>query len=186
MLNGNSLKFATATAAVAAIATTFAIASGTPQAAVQPAPTPVASVSPEIVKNFAIFREQPAVKMPADVAAEMASPVRFARNADLAREIVTPAGIGWIVPGDNVLCIIVPDPIDSYGEGCNTVESTLVRGLVLGLTDGPKGPGSVTALVPDGGYARTSDGSLPLRSTNGIVSSPVRAGQDLIVTPAKG
>jgi hypothetical protein len=177
------MTFAAALTAAIVAGTTIADKSPRAQADLSAAPTPVASVSAEMMANFAIFRERPPVSMPADVAAMMASPARFGRNANLAREISTPHGTGWIVPGDKMLCIIVPDPVDSYGTGCNTLASSLVRGLVLAMRDGPRGPGTSTALIPDGARATLSSGSLPLRSTTGVVSNRIEADEDLVVTP---
>jgi hypothetical protein len=194
MLISRSLGVRTAIIAATVLLVAYAIAnlaghSAQAGAAVSPDPTPVAAVSADIADNFAIFRDQRAVNMPPDVVTALASPARFARNASLAREIQTLHGPGWIVPGDGWLCIIAPDPIDSYGTGCSPIDSALVHGLVLGLRDGPTGAGYVTALVPDGAQAALTvpGSSIPGRQlslNDGVISTTVAAEQDVQVTPA--
>lgn len=146
------------------------------------APAAVEAVAPELLKHFAIFREAPPASMPEDVAASLASPARFGRNAAFAREVSTPAGPGWVVPGDGVLCLIAPDPVDSYGTSCNKTENVILQGISVALRSGPSGAGYITALIPDGAQAKLNTGSLPLRSDRGVVSAKLVADQDLEVT----
>ncbi len=149
--------------------------------------TAVPAVPPAVRDHFALFRDQPAAKIPSDVAAAVASPARFGRNPDLAREIATTYGKGWIVPGDGYLCIIVPDPdFGGYGTGCDTVENAVARGLVLTRRQGPDGPGNAVGLVPDGAQAALTRGSLPLRTSGGVVNSPVRADEELDIASKVG
>lgn len=150
-------------------------------ASITSAPTPVPAISGDIREGFSIFRELPAAAMPADIATTLASPERFGRNAALAREIDTKFGRGWVVPGDDAICVIVPDGSGGYGTSCNTVESALQRGVLVGMRDREAGTGYEIVLVPDGAEATLSTGSAPLRKRHGVVAGSVTAGQELTV-----
>ena len=119
--------------------------------------TPVPVVQSDITNNFVLFRDQPASPIPPDIAARVASSERFGRNADLARSIQTPHGTGWVIPGDHWLCIVMPDPVDGYGESCNPTSTAIERGLWIRLAgDSPDAKASDALLVPDGTQVHTS------------------------------
>lgn len=119
-------------------------------------PAPIATIQPDQAKTLRVFRRPrtasdalPAAAVPA------ASTARYGRNPRLSRAIDTPTGTGWVVPGDNVLCLIVPDPIDGYGTSCAPTAVVEREGLTVGLV----GADSSTAvtLVPDGATVTTTD-----------------------------
>jgi hypothetical protein len=168
-------------AAVCALGGVFLSYTGNPAAA-EPSAQSAAGLAHAIEENFVIFRERPASRMPAEVAASVASPERFGRNAAQAREFRTAHGSGWIIPGDGWLCIVVPDPVDWYGTSCNTVESALIRGVTVAIRDSKTYEGYETTLIPDGSTAKLSSGSLPLRDDAGIVSVEVGGDQEVAVT----
>lgn len=116
------------------------------------ATTAVPAVQQQILENFAIFREQGATPMPADVAEQVASPKRFGRNPDLARKIATVTGDGWVIPGDGFVCIAMPDPVDGFATSCLPTQIVAERGLYVSLSGGkgiPAGASAQTALVSD-------------------------------------
>lgn len=85
--------------------------------------------------------------MPADVARTVAGPALFGRNARLSRAIVTPTGTGWVVPGDETVCVVVPDPVDGYGTSCAPTSVVAASGLTVGLAD--EGSSTAVTLLPD-------------------------------------
>lgn len=86
--------------------------------------------------------------VPAVVATEIAGPERFGRNAALARAIDTPTGRGWVVPGDDTVCLVAADPVDGWATTCAPTSVVAAEGLTLGLADGDGS--TAVALVPDG------------------------------------
>lgn len=118
----------------------------------------VPDVQAAISAHFALFRDQPATGMPADAVAQVGSPGRYGRNPDLAREIETPTGPGWVIPGNGYLCIAVPDPVDGYGTTCLPTDVAAQQGLSIRLWgDLPSGKTAETMLVPDGASAVVSE-----------------------------
>lgn len=148
--------------------------------------SPVAKVPSPTARSFRAFREQAASPMPADAAAAAASGSRFGRNPNLARKIATPAGPGWVVPGASVICLVVPDPVDGYGTSCVPTDWAAERGVVVGMRSGAdgRGPGYITALVPDGAEAVRESGQKPTHATGlpGVVSTYVEAAEDLVIS----
>ncbi|MFL5844314.1 MAG: hypothetical protein ACJ762_06440 [Solirubrobacteraceae bacterium] len=113
--------------------------------------TAVTEVQPAIKEHFAIFRDQPASAMPADAAVAVGSPGRYGRNSDLAREIRTPSGPGYVIPANGYMCIAIPDPVDGYGESCASTEDAISRGLWVRLVGDQAESRAIDAFViPDG------------------------------------
>jgi hypothetical protein len=184
MLTRRRVAMALTTAALGAGAVGTALASTetTAQAPVRSvAPAAVSSVSVGIERQFAVFRSQPATPMPADVAEAVASPARFGRNAALARDIWTVNGRGWVVPGDQYICIVVPDPVDGYGTGCTRLAWAQKSGVILEMRD-LSGHGSSTALAPDPASVQFMDAAGAARTiptNSGVVSRVVGPGEEL-------
>jgi hypothetical protein len=141
------------------------------------APDPVA-VAPAARQPAAIGAVQPAQSgtlrvlrrgrrasdaMPAGVAEAVAGPGRFGRNARLSRAIDTPTGTGWVVPGDDTVCIVVPDPVDGYGTSCSPTSVVAQAGLTVGVAD-EHGSTAVTLLPDDARLVLTDDD----RSTDAV------------------
>lgn len=85
--------------------------------------------------------------MPADAEAAV-GPSMFGRNPDLARAIDTPTGKGWVVPGDETVCLIAPDPVDGYGVSCSPTSVVRTDGITLGNASDEAS--TAVTLVPDG------------------------------------
>ncbi|MDO9409746.1 hypothetical protein [Patulibacter sp.] len=92
--------------------------------------------------------------MPAAAAAAV-SPARFGRNPGLARAIDTPNGRGWVVPGDDTVCLIAPDPVDGYGVTCSPTSMVATDGITLGMTS--EDHSTAFTLVPDGAEVTVVD-----------------------------
>jgi hypothetical protein len=93
--------------------------------------------------------------VPAVVANEIAGPARFGRNAGLARAIDTPTGTGWVVPGDDTVCLVAQDPVDGWATTCAPTSVVRTDGLTLGLADADGS--TVVTLVPDGAEVSVTD-----------------------------
>lgn len=159
-----ALGAVSATPAAPTAATSPAVDSTTPTVA-----TP--TVQPEIAAHFALFRDQPAAPIPAGIATGIASPSRFGRNPALARSIDTPTGRGWVIPGDGYLCIAIPDPVDGYGESCNTAGRAIAHGLWVRLAgDGPSSKAVDAFIVPDGTTVRAQPGRKTSSAGVGVVT----------------
>jgi hypothetical protein len=131
----------------------------TPAEAWETPTTAIPAVGADVTSHFTLFRDHPASGMPDDVATKMASPGHYGRNAELARAIDTPYGQGWVVPGDEYLCIVVPNAAGGYAEGCTTVDLARQDGLWLRLAgDGPSATALDTVLAPDGTTAQLGGG----------------------------
>jgi hypothetical protein len=137
---------------------------------VAPPTTAVLSVDPGAAAAFKLLRTTPPSQMPADVAAMVASPDRFGRNAALARAIETPTGTGWVIPGAGFLCIAVPDPVDGWGTSCVPTKVGVRRGLAIGLT-AADGRSTETLLVPDGATAEKVVGPVSTGAPAATVAS---------------
>ncbi|MGX6448569.1 hypothetical protein ACVU7I_10955 [Patulibacter sp. S7RM1-6] len=120
-----------------------------PISAAATAKPPIAAVQPEQARTLAIFRRalRPSDAMPADVAAQAASPAKFGRNPGLARAISTPTGKGWVVPGDGVICLVMPDPVEGYGTTCQPTAAVEARGLTLAVAE--DAATNAVSVVPD-------------------------------------
>lgn len=137
----------------------------------------VASVQPQISDNFALFRNQPASAVPAELVEQIASPQRHGRNAALARTIQTPYGTGWVVPGDGFVCIAVPTTTQGHATSCVPTAVALKRGLWLRLVgDRADGKALDTLMVPDRTEVRVhgaTDDTALVPSSNGVVGELV-------------
>jgi hypothetical protein len=151
-----TLLAATSTAAVLAVGGS-AIASNGPDEAPVASPSPLAmtpvigAIEPAQADAFRVMRrpQRPSDVMPGDIAAAMAGPGRFGRNAGLSRAIQTPTGKGWVVPGRGVICLVVPDTAGVYGTTCQATATAAADGVTLQQV-GPDESSSST-LLPDGG-----------------------------------
>lgn len=152
----------------------------------------VHAVDHAIASSFAVFRSSGnSEKMPTEVAAEVASPDRYGRNADLARGLETINGPGWIIPGNQSLCLAVPDPIDGYGMSCVSSDWASKFGVFVVMVSGDRpAEARVTMLVPDGAEVQASRGIS--RSTDigpdvdGVVNVLAEAGSSIRITAADG
>lgn len=193
MSSGSRRALALATAAVLVVAAFFGatIASGSPDGASSPVPpsfspastptTAINAVQPDAAKAFKLLRTVPPTPMPADVAEVVGSPQRYGRNPNLARQISTLTGPGYVIPGDGYLCIVVKDPVDGWGSTCSPIADAIRRGLSIGL-HGADGKGTDTLLVPDDARAVELVGSsaAPLAAT--AARRSVRVGRNGVAT----
>jgi hypothetical protein len=136
--------------------------------------TAITAVGEDVKSHFTLFRDYPATGMPAGVAISMASPEHYGRNAALARAIDTPYGQGWVVPGDGYLCIVVPNTVPGYAEGCSPVDYAVQNGLWQRLD----GDATLdTVLAPDGTTAQLGGGrNAPSQNDEGVTSAFVTPG----------
>ncbi|WP_157260530.1 hypothetical protein [Patulibacter minatonensis] len=119
-------------------------------------PTAIPAVQADQRETLRIFRRARTAKdaLPAE-AVPVASDARFGRNPHLSRAIDTPTGKGWVVPGDDVVCVVVPDPVDGYGTSCAPTAVVERDGLTVGIV-GDDTSAAIT-LVPDGASVSTTD-----------------------------
>jgi hypothetical protein len=179
-------RFGASVVLAVALCASIAVAGGAGQAAVATAPQPVATVPPEVREHFALFRTQRATPLPLEVAEAAGSPLFFGRNANLARRISTVSGTGWVIPGHDHLCVVVPDPVEGYGTVCSANSWVKDHGLVIGLTGASYGGNTaVTVVAPDSGVVTLGDSqsSRPIASDHGVVSRVVATDQALAVRP---
>lgn len=166
---------------------------GTPD----PRPAHVASMSlamdSALVDSFSIFRSPVTAgdSMPSEAVASAASPERYGRNARLAKGIDTVNGRGWVVPGNDAICLVVPDPVDGYGSSCVSEAYATKFGVIVGMI-APQDPKAVrvSMLLPDGASAEVrSDGrtgnALP-NDGEGTIAAIVPAGSTIEVSSADG
>ncbi|WP_022928092.1 hypothetical protein [Patulibacter americanus] len=151
-----TLLATTSTAAVLAVGGSAIASNGVDDAPVaSPSPlamTPViGAIEPAQAAAFQVMRrpQRPSDAMPADIAAAMAGPSRFGRNAGLSRAIRTPTGKGWVVPGRGVICLVVPDAAGVYGTTCQTTAAAAEDGVTLQQVGSDES--SSSTLLPDGG-----------------------------------
>lgn len=166
MLTVKRLSVTVAVAATAAlgVAGTSAIA-GDEAAPVLPAPSspaattpaPIGAVQPEQARTLAVLArpQRASDAVPAEVATDAAGPGRFGRNPELSRAITTPAGRGWVVPGDDVICLVLPDPVDGYATTCGPTQTVAAKGLTLALVD-EQATTAVTVVPPDAEVVATT------------------------------
>jgi hypothetical protein len=121
-------------------------------------PAAIGAVQPAQASTLRVLRRtrRASDAMPAAVADAVAGPGRFGRNPGLARAIDTPTGRGWIVPGDDTVCIVVPDPVDGYGTSCSPTSVVATDGLTVGVAD-EDGSTAVTLLPDDARLVLTED-----------------------------
>lgn len=155
---------ATALAAAGIAAGGSAIAANEPAApaalptAPAAAPPAIGAVQPDQAANFRVLRRPRRASdvIPADVVAQVASPGRFGRNPQLARAVETATGKGWVVPGRDTVCLVVPDPVDGYGTSCKSTAEAADEGLGVQLI-APDESTSSTLLPDDGRVVVTQD-----------------------------
>lgn len=188
IVSGGALVATVAIAGSAiAVATPGGSDSALEQSILGPQTTAVASVSPEIERTLSVFRTRTPTPVPAELVPRVASPTKFGRNPSLARQIQTVTGMGYVIPGDGYVCIVVPDPVDGYGSTCSTVEDIKKRGLYIGLKEGaiPAGKHAQTMVVPDGATVSVpGESDNPVRraaNTTGVVSELVDIGDNITV-----
>lgn len=150
----------------------------------------VGAVQPEQAAAFRVLRRprRTGDAMPADVAAAMAGPGRFGRNAALARAVRTAEGPGWVVPGRDAVCLVIPEPGVGHTTTCRPTKAATKEGVTLQLV-AARASSSVT-LVPDGGRVVVS-GKGATRSTvrpdaSGVVAVDTTGASRLTVVTARG
>lgn len=146
---------------------------------------PVSELDPALIEAFSAFREQRASVPPATVAARVAGPTRYGQNTAYAREIETATGPGWIVPGDDHLCIVVPDPVDGHATSCNPIDDVVRRGIAIELRDGaiPDGMSAQTRLLTDEQVAdAVKEGVLDEAPEDGVVADTVAIDDEDAIT----
>lgn len=163
------------------------VAHGTSAPGEEPAPfsasnqrAEITAIQPSQSKSFAAFRRPrtAADVIPQEVRGLLTETAVTGKNVDLSRSVTSTAGTAWIIPGDNAVCIALPDPTEVVGVGCATTDYAAAYGSLATLYD-PKRPSSklVGLLLPDGGSAsvRYADGktvALP-RNADGAVLAQV-------------
>lgn len=161
-------------------------------AAVQPdavQPAPIGAIQPDQKQHLKLLRRarRASDDLPAD-ALVAASPARFGRNPSLSRAIDTPTGKGWVVPGDDVLCLIAPDPIEGYGTTCASTELVERQGLTLGIANAERS--TAVTLVPDGAAVTATDTGDHTRALqpddSGVVAVDAEKTDSIGVTTDKG
>lgn len=131
---------------------------------------PVDKVPSTLSSAFKLFRTEGPTVVPPAVAEGGTGPNAFGRNAALARAIPTQTGTGYVIPGDGFVCIIVPDPVDGWAEGCLPTAAAIEQGVDVGLT-ARDGRTIETSLVPDGARAVQLVGPLSTRAPVASASS---------------
>lgn len=162
-----------------------------------PRPTQVATmaltVDPDLVDSFSVLRvrDTPGDSMPADAISATASPERYGRNAQLAKGVDTINGRGWVVPGHEAICLVVPDPVDGYGSSCVSAAYATKFGVIVGMV-APEDPETVrvSMLLPDGANVKVrsgrENGDALAVDDEGMIAAMVPAGSVLEVTSVDG
>lgn len=146
----------------------------------------IKAVQPDQAEAFAIFARERTRSdvMPAGAQKQLGDNSTFGRPASLSRAIATATGTGWALPGDGVICLAVPDPIDSYGVTCTPTVTAKSDGamLLLGDVDHP-GTFRLTMLLPKDA-SLSIDGVKLSADTDGVVSKRIESSSSVqIVTP---
>lgn len=112
-----------------------------------------------------------------------------------ARRITTPTGTGYVIPNrdERQFCLVVPDPVDGYGNGCSTLEQIQRRGLISiqspSATD-PSSPASFVAVLPQTAEAPSvsfEDGSTTtLELRNGVATLETHQNATVTYRTGKG
>jgi hypothetical protein len=141
----------------------------------------VAAVQEDQTTAFAVLdRGRRAGDAPSAAVRDQLGGGSFGRNLELSRAIDTPSGKGWVVPGNGVICLVIPDPIDGFGATCNDTQTARRTGL-LGMLSGPSTNGrvQVTLVTPKGSSARDASGrSLPI-DADGILKATAGHGSHI-------
>lgn len=139
----------------------------------------VRDVPADVARRFKLFREQKPGAMSNRLKERVASPDKFGRSASLAREIETPYGPGWVIPGDGFLCLAVPTPVGTEGVTCMPAALAAKRGLWLRLSSIQGTDKALdTVVVPDGTRAVRVGSQRLEPSDTGIVSAFVAPSGD--------
>jgi hypothetical protein len=153
----------------------------------------VTSVQADQAAGFAVFartRTQ-ADAMPDDVAEQVGNSTRSGRNVALSRAVRTPYGRGWVVPGNEHVCLVMPDPVDGYGITCSDTAHALTHGLIglLISSDSPN-VAAVTMVLPRNSTAHVAfkDGRTETLFVDGdgVVSTTVMGARSLSVETGSG
>lgn len=141
--------------------------------------------------DFAVLRRPRGADdvMPASAARLIGDPRETGKNPALARGFDAPTGRGWVIPGDEVLCAAVPDPVDGFGMSCNTAAAATTGGVIGALGTPAAGVYDVFAVVPDGGTASVvtrGGGTRPLPVRDGVVAARVAGASAVVVTTPSG
>lgn len=153
----------------------------------------VGSVQQDQAKKFAVFaRERRATDdMPSQAKDQVGNSTHSGRNVDLSRAISTPTGVGWAVPGNNAVCLVVPDPVDGYGITCSDTGDALKRGVVAILVSSNRpGAANITMLIPRDSRvtATMKDGQVRAleADSDGVVSAALVGAKTISVITAAG
>lgn len=154
---------------------------------------PIPELQPAQSSNFELLRGQATAGDAISQAAraQIGGPSVFGKNLSLARAIDTPDGTGWVVPGDDAICLAVPDGgTGTYGVACNSTDEA-VAGLAISTLTRPNNPTvRVIGLLPDNASAPVvtfADGSRQAIATRrGVISAVLREPRTLAVTTALG
>ena len=122
---------------------------------------------------------------------QVGNSTRSGRNVALSRSISTPTGTGWAVPGNGIVCLVVPDPIDGYGITCTETRHARTHGIAVILIS-PDDPetAKLTLLTPRGSHitaTMTDGGTHRLHADqDGVVSAALEAAKSVTVETSSG
>jgi len=131
-----------------------AVASGDDEA---PRATPPAAIAADALPPFAVFqrpsassdRMPPATRRMLDTIAK-----KNGVDLDRARAVAASAGRAvWAIPGQDKVCLAIPDPVDGFGVSCGDVETAKSGRLwvtLLGLPGQKLGDVRIAQFLPDG------------------------------------
>lgn len=110
-------------------------------------------------------------------------------DADFSRAhpfaIQNSAATGFLVPTPTSVCVVIPDPVDGYGAGCNTTSNVLngeATTVLKSVADGAA-PATVVSVVRDGGQApqvSRADGTSAALTVKGNVAAAQLASSDTV------
>jgi hypothetical protein len=151
-------------------------------------PAPIGAVQPEQAQTLRVLRRarKSSDALPAGAQA-VTSPARYGRNPQLARAIKTRTGKAWVVPGDDVVCLVMPDPIDGWATTCAGTDVVATQGLTLGLTNAESS--EAVTLVPDGATVTSTDeqgrtATVTPDSSGAVAVDPEKTASLAVETPA--
>lgn len=165
-------------------------ASGRPAWLHSGGPQPIARLQAQQEQNFPVFARErrPADEMP-PLASNMLGEAELTRkNTALARAFESPTGTGWVIPGDGMICLALPDSVLGYGVSCAPSERAAAHGLVLVMAEGgAPAAQTVAVLLPEGSHASTGRQSVRTRleaNDDGIAITRLGGDNEVrVVTP---
>lgn len=103
--------------------------------------------------GFAVFNRPRTSRdeMPVAAREQVGNSSQSGRNVELSRAIATPAGVGWAIPGNQTVCLAVPDPVDGYGIACSETGRAVTHGhMVMMIASNQPDVALITMLAPVG------------------------------------